>query len=48
MIEIITEDLFISLLNDGLSGNQKSFEMRARRLASKINKINPKFAKRLI
>ncbi|WP_309500051.1 AAA family ATPase [Sulfurovum sp.] len=47
MTEIIPEDLFISLLHDGLIGNRKSFEMRVRRLVSKINKSDPKFAKKI-
>lgn len=47
MTETISKDLFISLLDDGLKGNQKSFEMRARRLASKINKVDPEFAKQI-
>lgn len=44
MADLFPKDLFISLLDDGLKGNQKSFEMKARRLASKINKIDPDFA----
>jgi len=48
MINTIEEDIFLPLLLDGLDGNKKSFEMRVRRLASKLNKTNPALRKKII
>jgi len=40
----VGKDLFLALIQDGLSGDSSSFEMRARRLARNINKVDKGFA----
>lgn len=47
MIEKILKESLIELLNDGLNGNQKSFEMRIRKLSGKLNKYDPQLAEEL-
>ena len=41
------QKLFLQLIEDGLNGDVKSFEMRARRLASKIKMNSPELSKKI-
>lgn len=41
------QNLFMELIEDGLKGDKASFEMRARRLASKIKKTSPSLSKEI-